>query len=278
MNGLVRDFIKLEKSTSLSGSARLTNFNPDRLIFTVEGATAVTKEDLQKIVVTLNFKNSVGSGIAISNNLPLKIVANMNDYLYGFGMLGSDLTACFALELGKYILKSDDEITISISTNGTLSQELSLYVVAMDSAVEKEQLISWKYIKASATQAYQESNVLEVYSQISEASPSVYITVDDFFGSNNISELATTAIGSALGSAEDYDGFGVVFHDSTGMSQPVTVRAGSDSEEFLFKTWNFDVNRLGFENTDTENVALFANSIEKGNPSKAKCLAYYYAN
>lgn len=276
MNGLTRDFIRISAATALSGSARLTNFNPDKLIFTVRGTSAVTKEDLNKIVVTLNFKNSVGSGLAVTNNLPLKIIANMNDYNYGFGLLGSDLTACFALELGKYILKSDDEITINISTVGTLSQALSLYVVAMDSFVGKEQLISWKYIKASATQAYQESGVLEVYGQIEDASDSVFITVDDFYGSNNMTELAVCAIGSALGSAEDYDGFGIVFHDPTGMTQPVTVRAGSDNEELLFKEWNFDVNRLGFETVDDQSVLLLAKSIAEGNPTKSKCLAYYY--
>ena len=277
MNGLVRDFLRIDKSTSLSGSARLTNFNPDRVIFTVKGDNAVTKEDLDKILVTMNFKNSVGSGLAVTNNLPLKIVANMNDYMYGFGLLGSDTTACFALELGKYILKSDDEITINISTVGTLSQELSLYVIAMDSVVGKEQLITWKYIKASATQAYQESGVLDVYGQISDASDTTFITVDDFYGSNNMTELAVCAVGSALGSAEDYDGFGLVFHDVTGLTQPVTVRAGSANEELLFKEWNFDVNRLGFESVQESSVKMLATNIADSNPSKAKCLKYYYA-
>lgn len=277
MNGLTRDFIRIPSATSLMGSARLTNFNPDKLIFTVRGESAVTKEDLDRILVTLNFKNSVGSGLAVTNNLPLKIVANMNDYLYGFGLLGDDKTACFALELGKYILKSDDEVTLNISTVGTLSQALSLYVIAMDSFVGKEQLISWKYIKASATQAYQESGVLDVFGQIKDASENVFITVDDFYGSNNMTELAVCAIGSALGSAEDYDGFGLVFHDPTAMTQPVTVRAGSDNEELLFKEWNFDVNRLGFESVDDQSVLLLARSIAEGNPTKAKCLEYFYS-
>lgn len=276
MNGLVRDFIKIDSATSLSGSARLTNFNPDRIIFTVRGTGVVTKDDLNKILVTMNFKNSVGSGLAITNNLPLKIVANMNDYLYGFGLLGSDTTACFALELGKYILKSDDEITINVSTVGTLSQALSLYVIAMDSVVGKEQLITWKYIKASATQAYQESGVLEVYGQIENASDSTFITVDDFYGSNNMTELSVCAIGSALGSAEDYDGFGIVFHDVTGLTQPVTVRAGSSNEELLFKEWNFDINRLGFESVQDSSVQLLAQNISDSNPAKAKCLKYFY--
>ena len=36
MNGLVRDIISIPSGTSLSGSARLTNFNPDRFIFIVK--------------------------------------------------------------------------------------------------------------------------------------------------------------------------------------------------------------------------------------------------
>ena len=80
MNGLVRDIISIPSGTSLSGSARLTNFNPDRFIFIVSGTSAITKDDLKKIKVTANFKNSVGSGLAICNNLPLDLVANYSDY------------------------------------------------------------------------------------------------------------------------------------------------------------------------------------------------------
>ena len=54
MNGLVRDIISIPSGTSLSGSARLTNFNPDRFIFIVSGSSAVTKDDLNMIKVTAN--------------------------------------------------------------------------------------------------------------------------------------------------------------------------------------------------------------------------------
>lgn len=276
MNGLVRDIISIPSGTSLSGSARLTNFNPDRFIFIVSGSSAITKDDLKKIKVTANFKNSVGSGLAICNNLPLDLIANYSDYHYGFGLLGSDLKSAFALDLGKYILKADDEITISISTSSALSQSLSLYVIAMDSYVGKEKLLTYKYIDASATQAYQESGVCSVYAQISEPSANVFMTVDDFYGSNNISELAVAGIGASLGSAEDFDNFGIVFNDSTGLTQPVTVRAGSDREEFLIVVWNFDVNRIGFANADLSNVQLLAQSIKASNPTKARCLEYFY--
>lgn len=277
MNGLVRDVLTISSSTTPSGSARLTNFNPDRFIFIVSGASQITKADLKKFKITANFKNSVGSGLAICNNLPLDFIANLSDYLYGFGLLGDDTKGAFALDLGKYILKSDDEITISVNVSETLSQALSLYVVAMDSFVGKEQLITYKYINASATQAYQESGVSAVYAQISNPSESVYMTIDDFFGSNNISELAVAGIGAALGSAEDFDNLGICFSDSTGLTQPVTVRAGSDNEELLFKVWNFDVNRLGFASADYSNVQLLAESIRSGNPTKSKCLEYYYS-
>ena len=56
MNGLVRDVLSVASGTSLSGSARLTNFNPDRFIFVVSGSTAITKADLKKIKVTANFQ------------------------------------------------------------------------------------------------------------------------------------------------------------------------------------------------------------------------------
>ena len=138
MNGLVRDIISIPSGTSLSGSARLTNFNPDRFIFIVSGSTAITKDDLKKIKVTANFKNSVGSGLAICNNLPLDLVANYSDYHYGFGLLGDDTKGAFALDLGKYILKADDEITISVSTSSTLSQSLSLYVIGMEKKKKKD--------------------------------------------------------------------------------------------------------------------------------------------
>lgn len=276
MNGLVRDVMSIASGTTLSGSARLTNFNPDKILFIVESATAPTKAELAKILVTMNFKNSVGSGIAITANLPLDIVANLNDYLYGFGLLGSDKTCCFVLDIGKYCLRADDEITFNVATSTALTNASTLVIKAIDSKIGKEQLVSYKYISAQASQAYQQADVLTVYGQIAIPSDNVFITVDDFFGSNNISELAVAGIGSALGNAEDYDGFGVVFDDTTFMGQPVTVRAGSANEQLLFKVWNFDVNRIGFERTEFASARMFANSIKQGNPSKYKCLNYFY--
>ena len=38
MNGLVRDVMSIASGTTLSGSARLTNFNPDKILFIVESA------------------------------------------------------------------------------------------------------------------------------------------------------------------------------------------------------------------------------------------------
>ena len=276
MNGLVRDVLSIASGTTLSGSARLTNFNPDKILFIINSATAPTKAELAKILCTLNFKNSVGSGIAITANLPLDIVANLNDYLYGFGLLGSDKTCCFVLDIGKYCLRADDEITFNIATSTALTNAASLTIKALDTKIGKEQLISYKYIAAQASQAYQQADVLSVFAQIASASDNVFITVDDFFGSNNISELAVAGIGSALGSAEDFDSFGVVFDDSTLLSQPVTVRAGSSNEQLLFKVWNFDANRIGFERTEYQSAKMFANSIRQGNPSKYKCLNYFY--
>ena len=276
MNGISRNILSLTGATTLSGSARLTNFNPDRILFVLKGASVVTKADLAKIVCTMNFKNSVGSGISITNNLPLDFVANLNDYLYGFGLLGSDKTAAFVLDIGKYILKADDEITFALNTTATLSQALSVDMFALSTFIGKEKLISYAYVNAQATQAYQQANVCDVYAQITSESNSVYITVDDFFGSNNVSELAVCGIGASLGSSEDYDGFGLVFHDETGLTQPVTVRAGSSNEMFLFKIWNFDRNRIGFAQTDASNAQMLAENIQRTNADKARCLEYYY--
>ena len=277
MNGLVRNVLSVPSGTTLTGSARLTNFNPNRILFVVDGGQiAPVKDDLKKINLTMNFKNSVGSGIAITANLPLDMIADMNDYLYGFGMLGSDKVACFVLDIGKYILKSDDEITFNISTSSALTNACSLLVKALDTGIGKERLVSYKYITASQSQAYQEANVMAVYAKIEGASDDVYMTVDDFYGSNNISEMSVVALGSALGSAEDMDYFGVCWDDPTGLTQPVTVRAGSSNERLLFRVWNFDVNRLGFARTDFDNVSLLAKSIADGNPSKSKCLKYFY--
>ena len=146
----------------------------------------------------------------------------------------------------------------------------------MDSHVGKEQLISWKFVETSATQAYQESGILEVYAKIPAPYPDVYLTVDDFYGSNNISQLAVVGMGSALGSSEDFDSFGILFHDPTGLTQPVTVRSSTGGERLLFKQWNFDKNRLGFASQDYANVNLLSESIRVTNPTKYDVLSDYY--
>ncbi len=275
MRGLVRDVLHLQSGKNLSGSARLTNFNPNCLVFSVRGGSAITKSDLEKILVTINFKNSVGNSIAVANNLPLHMICDLTDYLAGFGLLGNDLNGAFYLDIGKYILKADDELTFSVSAAG-LSTGLALSIFAIDTKVSKEQLVSYAYIKGKATQAYQQANVMTVYLKVANPSPDVFVTVDDYFGSNNISELAVCSIGAALGSAEDFDGFGTLFVDTSGLSQPVTIRCGSDSEELLVKQWNFDDNRIGFANQDFLSVQSLAEHISQTNAVKARCLRDFY--
>lgn len=277
MNGLTRNVAHIASATSFNASARLTNFNPDHLVFCATGASALTKADLDKIVVSINFKSAVGGSIAVANNLPLRMIADFSDYVSGFGLLGSDTVGAFALDIGKYILKANDELTFEISTTGTLSVAIALDVFAMDSKIGKEKLLSYTYIEASATQAYQNANVIDVYARIPSADDSTYMTVDDNFGSTNISELAVVAIGASLGHSEDWDSFGVVWTDDTGMAQNVTVRAGSSNEKLLVVKWNFDTNRIGYEATEKANVQTFAQSIKDSDPSKYKCLMAFYA-
>ena len=276
MNGLVRNVMQIT-GVSPSGSARLTNFNPDKILFVVRGTVAFSKTDLSYFKVTMNFKNSVGSGIAISANLPFDIIADLSDYHFGFGMLPSTVGAgSYALDIGKYCLRADDEITFNVDCDHTFDDPFTIDIFALDTKIGKEQLISYKYVSAQASQAYQVADVLGVYGKISSPSSSVYITTDDFFGSNNISELAVIGIGAAFGQAEDMDDFGLIWSDDTGMTQPVTVRAGSSYEQILFKCWNFDVNRIGYERPEFNSAKLLASSIQNANPSKAKCLKYFY--
>lgn len=276
MNGLTRDILSLQSSTNLQGSARLTNFSPNLICFKISGSSAVTKDDLRKILISTNFKNSVGSGVAITNNCPLDMLADLTDYELGFGLLGDDKTVAIALPVGKYVLKSDDEITFNISTEGTLSQGLSLYMFAVDNFIGKEQMLNYKFVKCSATQVYQEPNVLSVYGQFTNPSDTIFMTVSDFFGSNNISESACATMGAILGHAEDYDNFGVVFHDRTGLSQNISVRSGSDNERLLMKCWVFDEKRLGYAVDSMNDVSLLANSIKNNDAVKYKCVSYFY--
>ena len=277
MNGLFRNVLSLSSATTLTGSARLTNFNPDHLLFYVDGgSSAVTLAELKKIIVTVNFKNSKGAGVSVAANLPLDMIANLNDYLAGNGTFGSETKAAFALDIGKICLRSDDEITLDISTATTLTNALSLTIKAVDSRIGKEQIISYKYVEASASQAYQQSDVLAVFAAITSPSDAVVITTDDYFGSNNVTEIAVCAYGAAFGCAENVDNFGPVWEDDTHLSQPVTVRAGSANERFLFKTWVFDQNRIGMSRTEFDMARNYGKSIAQSNPVKAKCLNYYY--
>lgn len=277
MNGLYRNIMSIGSATTFSASARLTNFNPDKILFYVSSGSAISKADLAKIAVTINFKNSVGSGIAVTPNLPLDMVADLNDFEAGNGgVYGTDTVGAFCLDIGKYCLRADDEMTFNISTTATLTNACGLIVKAVDTKIAKEKLISYAFISAVANQAYQNSGVVAVYGSISSPSDSVFITTDDFFGSNNLSEIAVIALGAAVGRAENVDNFGPVWIDDTGLSQDVTVRAGSSNERFLVKIWNFDANRIGYERSEFNSAKLLADSIQKGNPSKYKALRYYY--
>ena len=281
MNGLIRNVLSIASSTTPVGSARLTNFNPNALLFYVDGgANALTKAELAKINVSVNFKNSKGNGIAVLTNTPLDILADNNDYFNGNGLITGDKVCSFSLDIGKYCLRADDELTFDVAYSAALTNAAAIIIKAVDSKVMKEQLISYKHITASASQAYQMADVVSVFAKITSPSDSVYIVTDDFYGSNNISEIAVVAMGAALGSAEDVDSYGPVWSDDTGYTQAVTVRAGSfgvsGGERFFVKCWTFDVNRIGMERAEFNSVQNLAKAIRDGNPSKFKCLKYFY--
>ena len=266
----------LPATNAFSENGKITNFSCDCLFLTLSGAAAVAAADLGRIVVRVQFKNSKGNNAIVVNSVPLIILAKYSDYIGGWGENSSDKYGSVMIPVGNICLEGDDELDITISGTG-LSQAYSLAVFGWDTYIGAEKVLMYDYVAASASQTYQQVDALAVYmalGDLSIPSDSVTIAVSDYFGRNIITENEAIGIGAALARSGDWDDFGCVWSDDTGLSQDMSFKAGSSSELFLIIRRFFDSSRLGVGQKSVIDYADYLKYIKQHNPVKYQCLQY----
>ena len=228
---------------AFSVNGKLTNFSLDNLIFAVTASasaspSAVSDADLAKMVVRVQLKNSKGANAIIINSVPLNILARYSDYIAGWGSNDSDKFGGIAVPVGNIVVDGDE---------------------------------------GSATQTYQQVDALAVYLALAEGSTpsdSNSIAVNDFYGRNIITELESMALGAALARSGDFDDFGPVWADDTGLSQNMSFKASSDNEMFLVVRRFFDIQRMGLGQQSVIDFTNLLQDIQRTNPDKYKILQY----
>ena len=266
----------LPATSSFSFNGKLTNFSVDTLVFTLSGASAVSADDLAKVIVRVQLKNSRGSNAICVNSVPAGLLAKYSDFVGGWGINSTDKYGAFGVDLGNVVLEGDDELDVTVSGVG-LSQAYSLSVFGFDTKVGAEVVKLYDYVSASATQTYQQVDASAVFISLpsgSVASDSVSIAVNDFFGRNLITENEAVGLGAVMAQSGDCDNFGPVWIDDTGLTQNMSFVAGSDSEEYLVIRRFFDVNRIGMGQQSVINFADYLSYIKSNNSTKYRCLAY----
>lgn len=266
---------------AFSVNGKLTNFSLDNLIFAVTASassspSAVSDSDLAKMVVRVQLKNSKGANAIIINSVPLNILARYSDYIAGWGSNDADKFGGIAVPVGNIVVDGDDEIDVTISGTG-LSQEYTVSVFGYDYLVGPEKILLFDFVDASATQTYQQVDALAVYLALAEGSTpsdSNSIAVNDFYGRNIITELESMALGAALARSGDFDDFGPVWADDTGLSQNMSFKASSDNEMFLVVRRFFDIQRMGLGQQSVIDFTNLLQDIQRTNPDKYKILQY----
>ena len=263
-------------TNAFSMNGKLTNFSCDSLNFAISGASAVTLADLAEMIVRVQLKNSKGSNAIIINSVPLSLLAKYSDSIQGWGVNSEDKYGAISIPVGNIVLEGDDELDITISGSG-LSQAYTVSVFGYDYKTGAERILLYDYVDASATQVYQQVDALAVYVSIAEGtvpSDTSSIAVNDYFGRNIITEGEAIALGTAMSQSGDWDNFGLVWSDDTGLSQDMSFKASTDDEEFLVIRQFFDVNRIGMGQQSVIDFADYLSFIKRTNPTKYKCLQY----
>lgn len=277
--------------TSFTFNGKITNFSIDKLFINI-WRNPLKVDDLRKIFVTAQLKNSKGNNAIIINSVPLFLLAKLSDYKSGFGIaVDGDLAywQSIAVDLGNIVLEGDDELDVVITGSGLSSPTSSsdkiegdLVVFGYDNVIGAEQIICYEYVQGSATQTYQQTNASEVYLNLSigtsegshAPSNANVIAVNDFFGRNTITEIEATTIASVQAQSGDLVYFGLVWTDSTGLTQDMSFKVPVAGEEFLVvKRW-FDVSRLGMGQQSVIDYADYIEHVQRTDSNKYKCLQY----
>lgn len=271
----------LAATSAFNVNGKLTNFSLDTIVFSVTASAssspaAISDADLAKIIVRVQLKNSKGSNAIIINSVPLNILARYSDYIAGWGTNSTDKFGGIAVPVGNIVVDGDDEIDVTLS-GSALTQELTVSVFGYDYLVGPEKILLFDFVDASATQTYQQVDALAVYMALSEGavpSSANSIAVNDFYGRNIITELESMALGASMARSGDYDDFGPIWCDDTGLSQNMSFKASSDSEMFLVIRRFFDIQRLGMGQQSVIDFTNLLSDIQRSNPDKYKMLQY----
>lgn len=267
-----RKFFSGSYSAATNFYGKVQNFSLDSVIIYIKKAsTAITESDLEKITVNGSLKNSKGDNVILINNIPLSLLADYSDYKGGWSANSVDNSGAIKLDLGNIILEGNDEVNLSFSC-ATPGEATTLYVFGYDSFIGPEQIITYDHVIAQATQHYTFNDVIDVFAKIASPSESAMIAVDDFYGRNQIAETEVVALGAAQGRAENFDNFGVVFHDETGLTQSVGITTGSANERLLVQKRFFDETRIGNAQKSYIDAAALLNHIKQNNSNKYRCL------
>ena len=266
-------------STAKSFYGKLSNFNPNSIIFYIKTTTASTHiedSDLSSAIVSIQFKNRLGKNAVIINNVPLLMVAKLSDFIGGWSVNGTDVSGAFRLPIGKVILTGMDEINVTVSFDGTVAKAFDVECYALDEYVGKETINIYEYASGTAGQQLTFPNAIACFMDISSPSGATQIRTNDYFDNNLISEIEVVSNGACLGRAENWDSFGQVWADKSGYSQLLGITCGSSNEKVLALEWFYDATRIGVSQSETMSLETYADDIKENDSEKYKCLAYIY--
>lgn len=266
-------------STSANFYGKLSNFNPNSIVFYLKTTTASTvlqDSDLASAVVSIQFKNRLGKNAVILNNVPLLEIAKLSDFIGGFSINATDVSGAFRLPIGKVILTGQDEINVTVTFDGTVAKAFDIECYGLDEAVGKETINIYEYAIGSAGQQLTFPNAIACFMDIASPSGAVQVRTNDYFDNNLISEIEIVSNGAVLGRSENWDSFGQVWADKSGYSQLLGITCGSSNEKVLCCEWFYDPIRIGVSQSETLSLETYAKEIKDTNEDKYKCLAYLY--
>ncbi len=269
---MLSDIFNMTHSDSLvSLSKELSSCSIDRLVFHVSvdtPATDINSSVLENLKLNVYLKNGVSDGQddVIVKNVQLSKLFVLSDFVKGTGGMASLKTEnmYFDVLLGNIILSGDDRLTISITSDKSVSCTIKMWYE--DATKGKEHILKYEQITSTSGQTHNLTDVAQIFTFGNSNSN---ITIKDYFGEKMTSIGAGQALAKIDGCIESelFADFGILYKDFTNAGIDVSV-SGVDDISYLILSHAIHLERVKKMDKDTRNLTAYFEDLKAKQPQK----------
>jgi hypothetical protein len=253
-------------------NGRITNFKPDGLLVRLMvGGTAHAWAVFDSVVVDATMRNSRGGDINVFSNVRLSDLFKLSDFLGGFSATSKTGAGEYYIyvPLGKLVLSGDDSLEVSVSFPGHATATYGVRVTAVDNSRNAENVKGYESVTGSGLEVFMK-DVNAAY--LMDAADGSTFPFKDQEYSEIPEDYDAVSYANAVGETEQGVGIGILYEDTTKLSQDLRIKVPTGKHVFFVKSF-FPVDRVTAAAAQVSfDVSKVVGSIEVVSPDKHKYL------